>query len=406
MRIAIVYPSLRAVGGAENVVIWLAESLVQRGHMVTVFTRDFSEDVWGKINDRPYSVRLLDFKKYRSTLKTNRNAGMSLAKALAPYEFDIVNPHNYPASLWVHYAKAQGHEFPKVLLYLHNLTRNFYAKKIDIHLRELPGFRNTWNRYRPKILFRYLRQYLLGYKLLDKAAVQSCDSVLANSMYTANLAESIYGREVQFCPLGIPVERFKNQINDALQRQNETGDLFTVLTVVRIETQKNLDTILKAVKILKKKNNLTKRFFYKIVGGGPHLSYFKQKSEKMGLNDVVHFLGPIPHNDIWKLYGESDIIVHVPLDEPFGLIPVEAAMMRKPSIVSDHGGPSEIVIDGLTGLHVQALSPEDLAEKIHNLMEQSYRLKAMGDAAYSRISEHYVWDVFITKFELALNCLH
>ena len=185
MRIALVYPSLRSVGGAENVVIWLAESLVNGGHSVVVFTREFSEDVWGKGSHTPYGVHLLDFNKYRSTLKTNREAGLALAKALASYEFDVVNPHNYPASLWVYYAKMQGHEFPKVLLYLHNLTRNFYAKKIDVHLQKLSGFRNIWNRYRPKILFRYLRQYLLGYKRLDAAAVRSSDSVLANSMYAA-----------------------------------------------------------------------------------------------------------------------------------------------------------------------------------------------------------------------------
>jgi glycosyltransferase involved in cell wall biosynthesis len=402
MRIAIVYPSLRSVGGAENVVIWLAESLVQRGHTVVVFTKEFSEDLWGKFIDRPYSVHLLDFKKYRSTLTTNREAGLALSKALASYEFDVVNPHNYPASLWVYYAKTQSYEFPKVLLYMHNLTRNFYAKKIDIHLRKLSGFRNIWNRYRPKTMFRYLRQSLLGYKRLDKAAVESCDSVLANSMYAANLAKNIYGREVQFCPLGVPIKLFKNQIADTYQKRNKTSQLFIVLTVARIETQKNIDTILKAVRVLKKQNKLTKDFVYKIAGDGPQLAYFKRKSKKMGLNDTVHFLGPIPHNDVWKLYAESDIIVHVPLDEPFGLVPVEAALFRKPSIVSDHGGPSEIVVDGLTGLHVRALSPEDLADKIQNLMEQPHRLETMGEAAHIRMAEHYEWDVFVKKFELEL----
>ncbi len=79
MKIAIVDPSLRSVGGAENVVVWLAESLVQRGHQVVLFTKEFSEAAWGKAEERPYRVHLLDFKKSRSTLKTNREAGADRA---------------------------------------------------------------------------------------------------------------------------------------------------------------------------------------------------------------------------------------------------------------------------------------------------------------------------------------
>ena len=100
MKIAIVYPSLRAVGGAENVVIWLAESLVERGHSVVVFTREYSEDAWGRRADKTFAIHLLAFTQYRSTLKTNRMAGEELKAALSQYDFDIINPHNYPANLW------------------------------------------------------------------------------------------------------------------------------------------------------------------------------------------------------------------------------------------------------------------------------------------------------------------
>jgi glycosyltransferase involved in cell wall biosynthesis len=405
MNIAIIYPSMRAVGGAENVVVWLAESLVQRGHKVVLFTREFSEEVWGNMRERPYIVCLLDFKKHRSTLKTNRDAGMALGRALSLslYDFDVINPHNYPASLWVYYAKKQRSEFPKILLYLHGLTANFYEVIIGAHIRQLPGLRNMWNRYRPKKIFRHLRQFLLGYRRLDKVAILGCDRVLANSSYTAELAKSIYGVDVQSCPLGIPHERFKGYIEEASYCAAGNGQKSSLLTVARVEIQKNFDTILKAVKILKERRGLPKGFHYKIAGGGPHLAYFIGKCQRMGLSDSIQFIGSVPHKDVWKLYAESDFVIHVPLDEAFGLVPVEAALMKKPSIVSDHGGPADIVVDGETGCHVNALDADDVSKKIEYLIKHPDIAQAMGTAAYKRVTENMTWEIFVDKFEGFLN---
>lgn len=119
----------------------------------------------------------------------------------------------------------------------------------------------------------------------------------------------------------------------------------------------------------------------------------------MGLSSSVQFLGSVPHKDVWKLYAESDILVHIPLDEPFGLVPIEAALLKKPSIVSNHGGPSEIVVDSITGLNVDALNPNDVAEKIEYLFENVEVAKKMGEAAYCFVKRNMTWDIFIGKYE-------
>jgi len=405
MKIAIVYPSLRAVGGAENVVIWLAESLAERGHHVSLFTREFSEEVWGTIRERPYSVCLLDFKKQRSTLKTNRAAGAALSKALklSLNEFNVINPHNYPASLWVYYAKRQGQCFPKVLLFLHNLTRNFYEDIIDIHYRKLPGLMNLWERYRPKKLLRRLRQILFGYRKLDKAAVLSADKVLANSFYTAELAQSIYGINVQACPLGVSLKSFDLTSISKTSDQSDNGNQIMMLTVARIERQKNFDTILNALNKLKKMGSLPNGFQYKVAGNGPLLNYFRNKSHRMGLDIIVEFLGHVPHADLPKLYKESSFLLHIPLDEPFGLVPLEAALFKKPSIVSDHGGPVEIVHDGLTGLHTSALDADVVSEKILIFLREPDTVRKMGDFAHSRVLTEMTFDIFVERFVTSMQ---
>jgi glycosyltransferase involved in cell wall biosynthesis len=403
MKIAIVTQSLQTVGGAENVVIWLAKSLAERGHAVSILALDFSEDVWGKVGDQPFSVLTLKVKRKRSssTWKANREAGKALANGLSRRAFDVVNAHNYPASLWVHYAKQKSTGFPGTVLFLHNLPGYFYEDIVGPHIRELPGFRNAWNRIRPKRVFRKFRQHLFGYMELDKASVRSFDEVIANSEYTAALARKIYSREVEPCVLGVRLENVPwGAASDGMKSAPLPEDPPVVLTVARIELQKNFDTLVEAIRILKANRDAPgRRFRYLVAGGGPHLEHFKAKSRRLGIGDVVTFTGSVPHHRIRELFEKASFLVHIPLDEPFGLVPVEAALCAKTSIVSDHGGPAEVVVDGVTGIHVDALDPASVAEKIGYLLDHPEEARKMGERARSRVVDHYSWDRFIDHFE-------
>jgi len=407
MNIAIVIQSLRAVGGAENVVVWLAGSLAEKGHAVTVFTLEFSGATWGGAADQPYTVHVLDGKRKRphSTRKANREAGSELADALSSRSFDVVNAHNHPASLWVHYAKAGGAELPPTVLFLHNLPGYLYEDVTAPHVYRLPGLRNAWNRFRPKRLFRKLRRNLLGYRERDRAAVRAFDRVIANSHYTAALARKIYSREVEPCVLGVRSKPLPGKTGSAgSESATAREDLPVVLTVARIERQKNFDTLLAAIRILKTGRAASgRRFRYVVAGGGPLLEHFRARSRRLRIDDVVTFLGSVPHDRVRDLYASASFLVHIPLDEPFGLVPLEAALYGKASVVSDHGGPAEVVVDGVTGSHVDALDPAAVAEKIGQLLDHPDAAVRMGGSARSRAVESYSWEGFVDAFEAGLK---
>jgi glycosyltransferase involved in cell wall biosynthesis len=407
MDIAIVIQSLRAVGGAENVVVWLAGSLAEKGHAVTVFTLEFSEAVWGGDAKRPYAVHVLDGKRKwtHSTWKANREAGKALAEALSSRPFDVVNAHNHPASLWVHYAKAGAPKFPPTVLFLHNLPGYFYEEVTAPHIRRLPGLRNAWNRLRPKRILRKLRQRLLGYRELDQASVRSFDRVIANSRYTAALARNIYSREVEPCVLGVrsfPLPGKPGSVGGEAPAAPE--HLPIVLTVARIERQKNFGTLLEAIRILKAGRAASgKGFRYVVAGGGPLLEHFRARSRRLRIDDVLTFLGSVPHDRVRDLCEKASFLVHIPLDEPFGLAPLEGALCGKAGVVSDHGGPAEVVVDGVTGLHVDALDPAAVAGKIGHLLDHPDAAARMGESARSRVEEHYSWDRFVDAYERHLE---
>jgi len=63
------------------------------------------------------------------------------------------------------------------------------------------------------------------------------------------------------------------------------------------------------------------------------------------------------------------------------LVPVEAALFGKPSIVSDLGGTRETVIDGETGLRVDPYDPEQIADAMKCLIGDEGLTREMGKRA-------------------------
>ncbi len=65
-------------------------------------------------------------------------------------------------------------------------------------------------------------------------------------------------------------------------------------------------------------------------------------------------------------------------------------MLREtPVVASDHGGPSEIVVDGETGCLVDPYSPDTVADAIVRLYDDVDRLDAMGRKGRERAESHF-----------------
>jgi alpha-1,3/alpha-1,6-mannosyltransferase len=67
---------------------------------------------------------------------------------------------------------------------------------------------------------------------------------------------------------------------------------------------------------------------------------------------MIEFL-PDPNDERkFQLYNQCDSVIYTPPNEHFGIVPIEALEQRRPVIVIDSGGPSETVIEGVTGTKV------------------------------------------------------
>jgi len=109
---------------------------------------------------------------------------------------------------------------------------------------------------------------------------------------------------------------------------------------------------------------------------------------RLGLQEVVIFTGV--REDIPQVMAALDVLVLPSLQpEPFGLVILEAMAAGRPVIATNHGGPVEVIEDGVTGILVPPTDPEPLAEALLMLLRQPDRARAMGAAGQERCLQLY-----------------
>jgi glycosyltransferase involved in cell wall biosynthesis len=109
-------------------------------------------------------------------------------------------------------------------------------------------------------------------------------------------------------------------------------------------------------------------------------------------------------NDVQAVLAASDVLV-LPSDrEPFGRVVVEAWWAGVPVVVSDCGGPAELVRDGLTGLHFAQGNAASLAGAVERLLHNP-ELRATLAANARREAARYLPEIHAAAVEAVYRSL-
>jgi phosphatidylinositol alpha-1,6-mannosyltransferase len=128
-----------------------------------------------------------------------------------------------------------------------------------------------------------------------------------------------------------------------------------------------------------------------------------EQIQKNNLQNVVRFLGQVPHAEIKKFFYVSDLFALLTHPdegrvEGLGLVFLEAAATGLPSIAGKSGGVEEAVQDGVTGVIVDIYKGDKLlVETISDLLNDSERLKSLGKEAKLRIQYNFKWEAQLAK---------
>jgi glycosyltransferase involved in cell wall biosynthesis len=142
-------------------------------------------------------------------------------------------------------------------------------------------------------------------------------------------------------------------------------ECFTFLYVGRISSEKNIKLLLDAWLLTRAKAKTTQ---LAVVGDGPELASLKRRYAGRG----VVFTGYLRGQDLKTAYASADVFVFPSLTDTFGNVVLEAKASGLPAIVSDAGGPQEIVEHEKTGLVVELSGASDSAERFSRAMTRLF----------------------------------
>jgi glycosyltransferase involved in cell wall biosynthesis len=138
---------------------------------------------------------------------------------------------------------------------------------------------------------------------------------------------------------------------------------------------KGQDVILEVLRLPKwRGRNLEVTFFGR--GGGKEVLEKIQKRHKL---EKVKFAGHVDHiEEIWKTHHMLLLSSRL---EGLPLALVEAMLCRRPCLVTDVGGNTELIQEGVTGFIAKAPSPYLLDEAMEKAWNAREQWKAMGEEA-------------------------
>lgn len=126
-----------------------------------------------------------------------------------------------------------------------------------------------------------------------------------------------------------------------------------------------------------------------IAGTGDWREVIEREIDERGLHDRVTMHGFVPEEAKADLYGRAWLNLTASSAEGWCLTVMEAAACGTPSAALRVGGLAESVVDGETG--VLADTPEELTEKVRELVENPQLRDEMGAAAKAR-ARGFTWE--------------
>lgn len=255
---------------------------------------------------------------------------------------------------------------------------------------------------------------------LDKlAALLTVDSILFNSKFLKDQhhkslkyfpsVKPKYGELI--IPLGVTKNTSSsNEISKLRKDLFEIEKSFIIGAVGRISSLKGYETLISAISKMKGVKCFSEIGVI-IIGEAnskDDQDYYKKLQnmiEDEGLGDTIRFLDF--KKNIHEFISLMDILVHSPRSfEAFGLVVAEAMLEHTLVIGSQHGGVSEILIDGKTGFSFDSFStsaPQILAGKLEFIIKEIERNEEIFNdiitCGYKLISEEYTDQKMIKTIE-------
>lgn len=347
IHIAMLIPTIDAIGGAERQVLLLAKELARRGHRVTVVALSGSGgEALAELSEAGAAFLSLQMRKA------------------------WVDPLG-----WLRYVAWARRNRPEVV-HAHLPHATWFGRGV----RLLTPVRVELDTIHTSHAGAWTRRS--GYRVTGFLS----DSITCVSAAVAEVVAGFAPRKnLSILPNGVPVP-------EALLHRPITARPFRWIAVGRLSAVKDYPTLLRAFAQLPGEPRLA------IAGTGPEESRVRDLAAQLGVAGRVHFLGF--QVDVTPLLAQANAFVLSSLWEGLPVSVLEAEAAQLPVVATDGAGTREAMLPGETGFLVPAGDSAALAEAMATLMAMPHRERiAMGNRGRQFVTERFSLPVIVDRWE-------
>jgi len=266
----------------------------------------------------------------------------------------------------------------------------FSTKVVCILKRKklIASWHEVWGR-------EYWREYLGGLGniayIIEKLSVLMPNEIISVSNHTTNKLKNNlkFKKKIYTIPNGNDFEKIQ-EIKSSRRKSD-------VIFAGRLLSHKNVDILIKSIKLIKEKNPEIKSL---IIGDGPEKKRLEVLAQKLNLEKNIKFLGFLENNDdVYALIKSSKVFVLPSTREGFGIVVIEANACGIPVITVDHKDNSarDLIEEGRNGFICQ-LDEEEIKKRIIKILINNSS-REMQKKVCMDLAKKYDWNKIVDEIE-------
>lgn len=282
------------------------------------------------------------------------------------------------------------------IVHAHGARANFIAMFLKKHIN-LPFITTIHSDY--KLDFKDSFYKNLVFTTLNKFALKSFDYyITVSDNFKSMLVERNFDKEkiyvlyngiendkkFAYIPKETFLDRYKIYYN---------GE-FIVGIAARLDKVKDHECFIRAAKEVLKENT---DILFLIAGDGEERENLLKECK--GFEKNIYFLGFVKDN--YSFFNAIDLNVLTSISESFPYVILEAALMDVPSICTNVGGISKLIIDDESGYLINVHDYKKLSRKILDIYNDKDKLKELGMNIHKLVEEKFSYKAMgKTQFEI------
>lgn len=195
-------------------------------------------------------------------------------------------------------------------------------------------------------------------------------TVVSNNLKTKLVEHNISSDKITVIHNGVDVNKFHLREKSACRKKLGISTVIPTVTYVgRLSSEKNICTLINAIKIVLDKG---KQIRLLIVGDGPLRNELANQVEELGIEENITFTGSVRHDDIALWISATDYFCLPSLTEGCPNVVLEALSCGRPVIGSTAGAIPDLIVDSKNGFVFDPIDTKNLANLLLKSMDTNW----------------------------------